>query len=126
MGAGAKSAKIRGPARQEAEGAGGRRLIYFRRSDFFGINLDDDAAAILEVVLWIVHYAHLGAYLFAGESGRDSISNIRHFATHDVALPTAILAMNVQCVERPHRPLNRSERQAVPRRGVPKYPARLS
>ena len=52
---------------QEAEGAGGR-LIYFQRSDFFSINLDDDATAILEIALRIIHHAYLGAYLFAGES----------------------------------------------------------
>jgi hypothetical protein len=86
-----------------ATAANDRRCANDPRSppDFISVNLDRDFAGLIKE-RWLSHSVYLGLYLFAGERVGNGIPDFRPFARHKVAMPTAVLAMNVERIKRPH------------------------
>jgi hypothetical protein len=70
-------------------------------SDFVSLNLDGDFAALIKE-RWLSDSVHLGLYLFAGEGGGNGITDLRQFTRHKMAMPTSVLAMNIERVKRSH------------------------
>jgi hypothetical protein len=72
-------------------------------SDFVGGNFDSDYAAFRVKERRLTQPDHLSRYcLLAREHRGNGISGLRQFAQHKVAMPTAVLAMNMERVKCSH------------------------
>ena len=88
------------------------KIVQLITSDLVSHNLDSGFAAFLSNRVDLRHY------VFAGEQDGNSIPDLRQFASHYVAVPTAILPMNVQRVKSLHWTNDGRRRRVAPTLGL--------